>query len=483
MKKNKKTPGLLLSLVPIISMFLLLSFGIGFMDLPAEPLILISTLIAGLVALYLGYSFDEIMESISDKIGKVMPAILILVTVGFMIGAWIVGGTIPMLIYYGLKIISPEYLYLTAFVVSAIVAVFTGTSWGAAGSIGVAFMGVSIGMDANMGAAAGAVVAGVYFGDKMSPLSDTTNLAALSTEVDLFEHIRHMLYTTVPSFIVAGIVYVIAGFVLSDGNGTIPESIPEITNSLSEYFSWNIFVILPLLVILVGAIRKYPTIPVMLVASFIAMINGIIFQGFSLNDVIEATLNGFDVSMISAIDPANISDNVEELLNRGGMISMMETLLIALIAISFAGAMMVSNSLNVVIESLLNLVKSTFGLIASTIITCLATIGVTSNGQISILIPGEAFKDAYIERGLHPKNLSRTIEDSVTIIEPILPWTAAGAYMAGTLGVSTLTYLPWAVLNYTGIIFALIWAATGFGITKITKLEKDSTQDKQILEV
>lgn len=205
----------------------------------------------------------------------------------------------------------------------------------------------------------------------------------------------------------------------------------------------------------------------MLFSSFFAMANGMIFEGFSLNNVIVATLDGFNVSMISNFDTKNVVSDIPELLNRGGMMSMMNTLLIALVAITFAGTMMVSNSLNIIIHRLLKLVQSTLGLISTTILICLTTIGVTSNGQISILIPGESLKDAYIKQGLHPKNLSRTIEDSVTIIEPILPWTAAGAYMAGTLGVATLSYLPWAILNYSGIIFALICASTGIGITKL----------------
>lgn len=480
MKKEKREPGLLLALVPVISMLVLLSLGIGVYDLPPEPLILVSALIAGVIALYLGYTFDDIMDSVSEKIGKVMPAILILITVGFMIGAWMIGGTIPMLIYYGLKIISPEFIFVTAFIVTAVVAIFTGTSWGAAGSIGVAFMGVAIGMDTNLAAAAGAVVAGAYFGDKLSPLSDTTNLASLSTGVDLYDHIKHMLYTTVPSFIIAGIVYLIAGFMISDGTGVIPDSVYEIMGTLQEIYNWNLLYLLPLIIVLYGAIRRKPTIPVMLLASFVAMANGMIFEGFSINDAIVSTVDGFDLSMISGFDTSNAIDDIPELLNRGGMMSMMNTLLIAIVAISFAGTMMVSNSLNVIINNLLKVVKSTFGLIASTIVTCLTTIGVTSNGQISILIPGEALKDAYVKKGLHPKNLSRTIEDSVSIIEPILPWTAAGAYMAGTLGVSTLSYLPWAVLNYSGIIFALIWAFTGFGIAKLGDYKSEEDMKESV---
>jgi NhaC family Na+:H+ antiporter len=469
----KKQPSLFVALIPIFSMLILLSVGIGMYDLPPEPLIVVSTIIAGIVAISLGYSYDDILTSISEKIGKIMPAILILITVGFMIGSWMIGGTIPMLIYYGLKIISPEFLIVTAFIVTAIVSIFTGTSWGSVGSIGVAFMGVAIGMDTNLAAVAGAVISGAYFGDKLSPLSDTTNLAALSTGVDLYEHIRHLLWTTGPGFIVAGGVYLIAGYMITDGSGTIPDKVYLIMDTLNGTFHWNILYLLPLIIVLAGAIFKKPTIPVMLVASFIALFNAIIFEGATITQVVLATVNGFDISM-AGLNASQVVEDIPTLLNRGGMMSMMNTLLIALCAISFAATMMVSNSLNVIIQNLLKLVKGTGALILSTVITGLITIGVTSNGQVSIIIPGESLKDAYVKRGLHPKNLSRTIEDSVSVIEPILPWTAAGAYMAGTLGVATLSYLPWAVLCYTGIIFALIWGYTGIGIAKLNNKKDDS---------
>ncbi|WP_188732894.1 Na+/H+ antiporter NhaC [Oceanobacillus neutriphilus] len=462
----KKQPSLFLALIPVLSMLILLSVGIGMYDLPPEPLIIVSAIIAGIIAIYLGYSYDEILTSVSEKIGKIMPAILILITVGFMIGSWMIGGTIPMLIYYGLEIISPKFLLVTAFLVTAIVSIFTGTSWGSAGSIGVAFMGVAIGMDTNLAAVAGAVVSGAYFGDKLSPLSDTTNLASLSTGVDLYEHIKHLIWTTGPGFIVAGVVYLIAGYIISGGTGSIPDNVYLIMDTLRETFHWNLLYLLPLAIVLAGAIMKKPTIPVMLIASFIALINAMVFEGASISQVVIATVNGFDISMVG-LEPSQVVEDIPNLLDRGGMMSMMNTLLIAICAITFAATMMVSDSLNVIIRNLLKLVKGTGGLILTTVITGLTTIGVTSNGQVSIIIPGESLKDAYVKRGLHPKNLSRTIEDSVTVIEPILPWTAAGAYMAGTLGVATLSYLPWAVLCYTGVIFALIWGYTGIGIAKL----------------
>ncbi|MBQ4901407.1 Na+/H+ antiporter NhaC [Paenibacillus sp. Marseille-P2973] len=469
-EKVIKQPTLFLALVPIITMVLLLSLGYVLFELPPEPLIIASTIVAGIIAIKLGYSYDDIMGSIAQKIGKTMPAILILITVGFMIGAWMVGGTIPMMIFYGLKIINPQFLLITAFLVTSVVSLCTGTSWGSAGTIGIAFMGVGAGLDANLAAVAGAVVAGAYFGDKLSPLSDTTNLAALATGVNLYEHIGHLLYTTVPSFIVASVVFVVTGLNTHGAGTAIPEKVTEIMNTLSTVFHWNLLLVLPILIVLYGSVRKKPTVPVMLISSAVAMANALIFQGFTLHDVVTSVVNGFDIAMVhvQGFDAAAVIPDIPRLLNRGGMNSMMGTLLICFSAITFAGTISLTKSLELIVNKILKHVRSTGSLILATIATGLTMIGVTSNGQVSILMPGEMLREAYIRRGLHPKNLGRTVEDSATIIEPILPWTAAGAYMAGTLGVATLSYLPWAVLCWTGIIFAIIWGFTGFGITKLT---------------
>ncbi|PID97938.1 MAG: Na+/H+ antiporter NhaC [Actinobacteria bacterium] len=470
---EKKTPSLLLASIPVLTLIILLGGGYIFAELPVEPLLIASAVVAGIVAWTLGYSWNEIIESVAQKIAKTMPAILILITVGMLIGSWMAGGTIPMLIYYGLKIINPAYLALIALVVTAIVSLFTGTSWGSAGTIGVAFMGVAVGMDANLPMVAGAVVAGAYFGDKLSPLSDTTNIAAVATGVNLFDHVRHMLWTTVPAFLISGTVYLIFG--LNSSGGEVPEKVGVIMKTLESAFSWNIMLIVPVLIVLGGSMWRKPTIPVMLLSSVVAMFNAVVFQGISFKDTVISTVNGFNVEMVTApgFDAENVLEDVTKLLNRGGMNSMMSVLLICFCAITFAGVVSVSGSLDVLISRLLLGVKSTFALIASTVITGMATIGITSNGQVSILIPGEMLRPAYIRRGLHPKNLSRTIEDSVTVIEPILPWTSAGAYMAGTLGVATISYLPWAISNWIAIFIALIWGATGIGIAKLSAEEQE----------
>lgn len=332
-------------------------------------------------------------------------------------------------------------------------------------------MGVAAGMGAPLPIVAGAVVSGAYFGDKMSPLSDTTNLAPIAAGSKLYEHIGHMFWTTLPGFAIAAVVYTIVGLNLDVGSAGTPERVTQVMGSIENIFSFNILLLVPVIIVLAGSLLKKPTIPVMLLSSAVAIFNAVAFQGFSLQQGFTAAIDGFDLSMINipGFDPSKLIPDVARLLERGGMKSMLSTVLIAFCAYGFAGTLAVTGSLDIVLDKLTKSVKSTFGLVSATIVSCLTAVFVTSNGQLSILIPGEMFSKSYIKRGLHPKNLSRTLEDSATVTEPIVPWTAAGVYMATTLGVPTLQYLPWAILCYTGVIFALIWAATGIGISKIKK--------------
>ena len=245
-------------------------------------------------------------------------------------------------------------------------------------------------------------------------------------------------------------------------------------NALSQAFTWNVVMLLiPLLIILIGSAWKKPTIPVMLLSSVAAMFNAVVIQHFSVTNAFNALVNGFVTSMLTKgfnLGPA--AKDIISLLNRGGMESMMSTLLIAFRALSFAGVLSASGALNKIVESLLKISKSSGSLIVVTLLTGILTISTTCNGQVSLLLPGELLRPAYIRRGLHPCNLGRSIEDSGTIFEPILPWTAAGAYMAATLGVPTLSYMPWATLCWTGVIFATIWGYTGIGIRKLTPDEQ-----------
>jgi len=467
MEQTKKEPSFLLALTPILVMIVGLALGVGYMKLKVEPIILIAALVAGGIAWRLGYSWSELQEGVIEKISSSLPALMILWAVGLLIGSWVFSGTIPMIIYYGVDLISPQYLVLTAFVIAAIISTVTGTSWGSAGTVGVAIMGIAQGLDVNLAATAGAVVAGAYFGDKLSPLSDTTNLAPIAAGSELYEHIRHMFYTTIPATIVAIAAYLFFGSEAASSGANVSESVLALQGQLDKIFHWNILLLLPVFLVLAGSVLKWPTIPVMIIASLFSVALGVIIQGFSLKNGFISVMTGFNVTM-SGVE-MEFSKDITKLLNRGGVSSVNSTTILVICAMGFAGIISKTGMLTKVLHTIMAKVKSAAGVIISTIGSCLTVAFVTGSSYLSILIPGEMFKDFYKEKNLAAKNLSRTLEDSGTVIVPLIPWSAAGAYMTATLGVPTVEYLPWAILNYMGVVFAIILAITGIGIAKINK--------------
>lgn len=474
-QKLKKAPSFGQAVTPILFMVLALTFGVGYLKFRTEPILVLSAFVAGTIAWRLGYNWSELQEGIIEKIAKALPATLILWSVGFLIGSWMFSGTVPMIIYYGVQIVSPRFLLVTAFIISAILSTVTGTSWGSAGTIGVALMGIAGGLGVSLPATAGAVVAGAYFGDKISPLSDTTNLAPIAAGSELYEHIKHMLYTTIPASIVAIVVYLFVGLGAS-GNANTPETVITLQNQLSSMFNWNILLLLPVVLIILGSLKKWPTIPTMLGTSLFSVALGVFVQGFTFKNGFIALIQGFNVSM-TGFDGEVIS-SVTTLINRGGVVSVTGTTVLIFCAMGFAGIISKSGMLDVVLSVLMSKVKTTSGVILSTIASCFTVAFVTGSSYLSILIPGELFKDVYVQRNLHPKNLSRTLEDSGTVLVPLIPWSAAGAYMTATLGVPTIEYLPWAILNYMGIVFAIIFAFTGFGIAPLKKIQEKEEKAK-----
>lgn len=472
--RAKRMPTILEALIPVVAMLLVLFIGKGVLGFSTEPLLIIVACVAAFIAWRVGCTWDDMLDEISQKIAKGMPAILILITVGAMVGTWMTSGTIPMMIYYGVQIVSPKWLLVTAFLITCLVSVATGTSWGSVATMGVALMGIASALGVNPAATAGAVIAGSYFGDKISPLSDTTNLAPLAAGSNLYEHIGHMFWTTVPATIVSLVVYAIVGLNANTAAGATSEAVTNMMAQLDQMYDWNILILLPVILVLAGSLMKLPTIPVMILSTVVAGVEGIFMQGISLGNVLTSTVSGFNVTMITrpGFDAANAAFEITKLLNRGGMNGIMSTTLLVFCAFCFAGIMSRAGCLEVVLKAILSVAKTTGSLILATVISCITMALTTGNSYLSILIPGEMFRDAYKERGLHPKNLSRTLEDAGTVFVPLVPWSAAGAYMTATLGVETLDYLPWAILCYTGFIFAIIYGFTGIGIAKLPKEEE-----------
>lgn len=450
-----KKPSLFISLIPIITMGLLLGIGYGIYQIRAEVLLVTAALISGFIGKYLGYSWKEMEEGIVESVRQAMPAMLIVICVGLLIGSWIASGTIPLLIYYGLKVISPAYFLITACIVCSVISLFTGTSWGTVGTIGIAFIGIAKGLNIPMAPAAGAIITGAYFGDKISPFSDTTNLAPIAARSNLFDHIRHLLWTTTPAWLIGLVLYFFIGLEYS-GSAVGSDRMQVIMDTLTGNFEFNLFLLLPPVIILYFAVRKLPTIPGMIYASLVAVILAAVFQNLPFSEILNSLTVGYTAQ--------TGLEEVDRLLSRGGMMSMMGVTLIAFCAFAFAGIVQVTGMLQRILDSLLKFVQSTGRLIASAAIGSTVIAFITGSSFLSILIPGELFAPAFRSRNLAAKNLSRTTEDSGTVVVPLVPWSMAGVYMSGTLGVSVLDYLPWSFMCYLGIIFALLYGFTGFAI-------------------
>ena len=472
-EREIKKPGFFLAVLPLIFMFVVLIVGLLIFSVDIKILLLICAAFTICLCMYLGYTWKDIEKEIVEKLAAAFPAILILICVGLMIGAWIVSGTIPFLVYIGLQIISPKYIIITSFLVTTVLSVSTGTSWGSAGTVGAALISVAAGMGAPLPAVAGAIVAGAYFGDKMSPLSDSTNMSAIATGTNLYKHIGHLFYTTIPGFIISCIVYVIAGAHFAS-SGEITQ-VDEIISTLSELFNLSmpvgLLLLIPPVIVVAGSLMKKPTIPVMVISSVVAVILAMAVQGFSFATCATSMVSGFTMDLFPnlTVDLNTIPEQVSNLLQRGGMSSMMNTTLMAFCAFSFIGALTVCGSMDIILEKLTKHIHNTGQLITSTVAIGVVMIIVIGEAAVTHLMIGGMFREEYIRRGLETKNLSRCLEDSITVIEPLVPWSLAGVYMTSVLGVSTAQYAPWACLCYTGVIFAIIWGFTGFGIAKIKK--------------
>lgn len=473
-KRTLRKPTFLEAFTPIVAMLVILTYGKGVMGYATEPLLLLVAGIAAFLAFRVGVTWDEIMEEVCLKIAKGMPAILILVSVGALVGTWMAAGTIPLMIYYGVQLVDPQWMLVTSFLITAVVSVVTGTSWGSVATMGVALMGIASTLGVSLPATAGAVIAGSYFGDKISPLSDTTNLAPIAAGSTLYEHIFHMFYTTIPATIISLIVYGFIGMNADTSVSVSSESVTKMLNQLDAMYSWNIMLVIPVVLVLAGSVLKWPTIPVMMGSTVVAGIEAIVLQGISLKNVLASTVGGFNVKMIAApgFDATTCTIEVTKLLNRGGMNSIMSTTLLVFCAFVFAAIMSRAGFLDVVLQKILSVAKSTGALVSATVASCLVMALTTGNSYLSILVPGEMFRDAYKARGLAAKNLSRTLEDAGTVFVPLVPWSAAGAYMTSCLGVETLDYLPYAILCYAGFMIAIFYGFTGIGIAKLEDEDK-----------
>lgn len=441
---------------------------------PNQIALVLGTAVAGLVGLANGQSWTEIEGAIRRGMATSMGAILILLVVGSAIGAWILAGIVPTMIHYGLSLLAPSIFYAAACVICAIVALATGSSWTTAGTVGLALIGAATAYGLHPGLAAGAIISGAYFGDKMSPLSDTTNLAPAVAGSELFTHIRHMVWTTAPSFGLALILF--AGFGLTAGTPQAASEIDAVLAALDRSFAIGPHLLLPLALVLVLVARRMPAFPALLIGALSGGLFAVLFQpeavlGVAGNPELPrpaALVKGVWQALYGGYVLASGNPALDELLSRGGMASMLPTIWLIMTAMMYGAVLEATGVLQVLARRILRAVRTAGGLILATLGASFGVNVLASDQYISIVLPGRMFRSEYQRRRLDPKNLSRTLEDAGTITSVLIPWNTCGAFMAQTLGVSTLTYAPFTFFN---LINPLVAAAYGFARIGIAPLD------------
>lgn len=533
-KIKKKEISFKASLIPIIFLMVVLFLTIAIFEEKAHIPLILATAVAGIVAIANGFSYKEIHQAMLQGINLAMGAVLILIIIGTMIGTWILGGIVPTMIYYGLKLLSPSIFLVATLLICSIVSLGTGSSWSTAGTVGIALIIIGDGLGIPVPLVAGAIISGAYFGDKMSPLSDTTNLAPAVAGTDVFTHIWHMIYTTGPSFIITIIIYSLLGLKYSKCSmGT--EKIDLILNTLDKTFFIHPVLLLAPVIIIIMVIRKIPPLPALLVGSILGVICALVFQ--MNTPVMQKGKNIIyenSIQIINSIDSieeeiekgtskinddsllneriARIKNNikfikenldetyvtpkekvtkiiktafmgfeahtgieeVDDLLSRGGLMSMMETVAIIICALSFGGIMEKTGMLKTISRIILRKVETTGSLVLSTVLSCIVMNLLAAEQYMAIVIPGRMLKDTYKERGLHAKNLSRCLEDSGTLTSPLIPWNSCGAFMGATLGVNPLAYLPYAFLNLLNPLISVFYGYTGLTMERLEANQNQS---------
>ena len=473
----KKNPYLIASL-PILFLVILLAYNVyiyGDDSLGGanQLALLFSAAVASIVGIMYGNNWKSIIEGISKSIKSVTPAIIILLLIGALAGTWLISGIVPTMIYYGLQILSPEIFLFATAIITAIVSLATGSSWSTIATIGIALLGIGQALGLPTGLIGGAIISGAYFGDKMSPLSDTTNLAPAMAGTDLFTHIKYMMYTTIPSFSIALIIFLVLGFNTEVTDVQNVDGILETLNNSFNITPWLFLV--PVLVIFL-IIKKVPAIPSLLMGVLLGGVFAILFQTDVLLQITgESSLN-FSTYYKSVINAMSSDVAIEtgdkqinDLLSTSGMYGMLNTIWLIICAMIFGGVMEVTGLLKRLSEPIINYASSTGGLVATTTGTCIFFNITASDQYLSIVVPGRMFSDAYKEKGLAPENLSRTLEDSGTVTSVLVPWNTCGATQSAVLGVATFVYLPYCFFNIISPIMTIAYAYLGIKIRKLRK--------------
>ena len=474
--KSTQPISLTLALTPLVLLVILLGinvfyFGDASLDGSNQFILLIGGFLAALVGFYQKVSYEDMMDAVSSNLKSTSGSLLILLMVGALSGSWLISGIIPSMIFYGIKILNPTVFLAATVVICALISVATGSSWTTSATVGIALIGVGNAMGVPIGMTAGAIISGAYFGDKMSPLSDTTNLAPVMAGGELFSHIRYMTYTTILSIVITLTVFIVLSLGLEVNGAVETESLNAAIQE--RFFISPILFIVPVLVVFM-IVKKTPPLIALLAGTLLGGVVALIFQPSLVASITGADSlnfeNGYKGMLTAFTTDVSISTSNEalnDLFNSGGMAGMLGTIWLIVCAMVFGGVMEAIGALNRITQSLLSLAQSTFGLFASTVASCLAINLTASDQYLAIVVPGKMFSKAYKDRGLAPENLSRTLEDSGTVTSALIPWNTCGAYHSSVLGVPVFEYFIFAVFNYVSPFVTLTFAALNIKIKQL----------------
>lgn len=482
---KRETP-LLLALLPILVLIVLLTFNVllfeDTLSGPNQIALLLAAALAAIIAQRLGLTWEDIKTKVVKTIGSAMPSILILLLIGSLAGTWMISGVVPAMIYYGLGIISPKMFLFTAVVVSAIVSVGTGSSWSTIATIGVALLGIGQAIGINEAIVAGAIISGAYFGDKMSPLSDTTNLAPAMAGTDLFTHIKYMTYTTVPTLIITLIIFLAIGFNYDFSSATV--DVASVKTAISQTFNTSPLLFLVPIVLITVIILKVPPIPSLLIGTLLGGVFAVIFQpdiiaqvAGDIQDYTIASYYSVMQAMFGDVSLTTSSESMNDLLSTSGMRGMLDTVWLILTAMVFGGVMESAGLLKRITQPIVKYARSTGSLVASTVCSCIFFNTTASDQYIALVVPGRMFRKNYEEKGLKPEVLSRTLEDSGTITSVLIPWNTCGATQSKVLGVDTWAYAPYAFFNIISPLMTILFAYLNIKIRRISKSNKKNNTE------
>lgn len=444
------------ALIPVVALIILIYVSVVQFGTYPHLALIVASGVASVVGLRMGHTWNTIEAGILEGIAIGLKAILILMVIGMLIATWIQGGIVPMMIYHGLNLLSPNLFLAATCAICCVVSISTGSSWTTAGTVGVALIGVGQGLGVPLPMVAGAIVSGAYFGDKLSPLSDTTNLAPAVAGVELFEHLRYLLHTTIPALVMTLGLYLLLGRGVR-GEATVG-AVEAIRIALAGQFVLSPFLLLPPTLVIVMVVFRLPALPSLIGGTVLGAVFAASFQGCSLRDIFTAAFEGYVAATGNAA--------VDELLSRGGLVSMMNTVALIIVALGFGGVMERTGQLAALAGAVLRLARNTGSLVAATVATCIGMNIIAPDQYLSIVMPGRMYRQAYAKAGLPPQLLSRTLEDAGTLSSPLVAWNTCGAFMGSTLGVSALAYAPYAFFNLLCPLLAIVIASFGWGIAK-----------------